>query len=106
MREFMRDRETKAVEFPYRSPFHQRIPFGVQIDPGAIRRDRRFYPVFGRQIVERDGIEPKINLEECKNVNRRPIIPERFISLAQFLNDRPDMIHAVWPKRGRACEGF
>lgn len=86
MRQLMRDRETKPVELPNRPLFHQRILFGVQIDSGEIRRDRRFHTVFGREIIEWDRIESPVDFKECKNINRRPLLPERFIPSAQFLD--------------------
>ena len=91
----MRYREAQPFFFPLRPALHQRILPGVQIDAREVRRDCRLHPVFGRQVIERDGIEPQIHLEERERIQRRPVFPQQFILRTQLRDLRPYVLHAI-----------
>lgn len=74
---------------------HQHVLLGIHVNAGEVRDDGGFDLILGREVVERNWVQPQINLEEAENVDGRLIFAENGILLPQRRDLFPYMLHVV-----------
>jgi hypothetical protein len=62
-------------------------------DTAEIRLDRGFHAILGRQIIERDGVQTEIHLEEGEHVDGRVIFFQKLKLRPQLVNIPPNVVH-------------
>ena len=93
MSQFMGYGEAEAIQLPLRSLLHERVLLGIEVDTAEIRLDRRFHPILGDQVVERDGVQTEIHLEKGEYVDGRAIFFQKIKLRTQLVNFPPNVVH-------------